>query len=109
MTCAPVPPSAAVRGHSVLAYEVDDDVLAPLVSSPTAPLRMRTPFWILFQLRPDGTFTPRTPVRLGSQRVDPGTPIPRDTPLDFADFRRIAGRDLEVDEDGDVKAIKWVW
>ena len=63
---------------------------------------MRVPFSSLFEQNPDGSLTPKVPVRRGGAQVMPGVPFGGSVSFVGVNFAQYVGKDLEVEvkEDG---------
>jgi hypothetical protein len=70
---------------------------------------MRVPFSQVFSQNPDGTVTPRSQVTIGGVTMGPGVTFTRGVAFSGIDIASMAGRDLEVEYQGQVVVVKGVY
>lgn len=63
---------------------------------------MRVSFHDVFAVKGDGSISPKVPVVVGGVKLDPGMDFGRRVRLGNVHFAAVAGRDLEVDQQGGV-------
>ena len=63
---------------------------------------MRVAFSEVFTVNGDGSISPKVPVVIGGIQINPGMDFGRRVRLGTVHFAAVAGRDLEVDQQGGV-------
>ena len=69
---------------------------------------MRMPFNQVFNVKVDGSISPRATVQLGSLQIGPGVPVGRGVAFGGVELAAFAGRDLDVDVVNGVHVIKGI-
>lgn len=69
----------------------------------------RVTFDSVFIKHPGGVLEPKQKIRVGGVTLGPGVKFSRGVAFGGVDFTQFAGRDLEVETDGDVLVIKGIY
>jgi len=70
---------------------------------------MRVPFNQIFTENSNGSISPRTAVNIGGVTMGPGVAFTRGVSFSGVDIASMAGRDLEVEYQGQLVVIKGVY
>lgn len=66
-------------------------------------------FWEIFNTSPDGSLEPKKRIQIGGVQLGPGIRFSKGIAFGGIDFTLYVGRDLEIDQKGEVYVITGIY
>ena len=70
---------------------------------------MRVKFDSVFEIKSDGSISPKQRIRVGGIVLSPGVSFSRGVSFGGVDFSKYVGHDLEIETDKDIIVIKGIY